>query len=53
MPIDMSVQAHRELNALGAAPTLDCFSALGHLVDSRVVEAILRDLAPDTSKRSP
>lgn len=53
MPIDTSVQAHRELNALGAASTLDRFPGLGHGVDSQVVEAILRDLAPDASKRSP
>jgi len=53
MPIDTSVQAHRELEALGATSTLDRFPGLGHGVDSRVVEAILRELAPDTSKRSP
>ena len=52
MPIDMSVQAHRELKALGATSTLDRFPGLGHGIDSRVVGAILRDLAPDKSTRS-
>ena len=46
MPIDMSVQAHRALKALGAASTLDCFPGLGHGVDERVVEAILGAWAP-------
>ena len=50
MPIDMSVQAHRELEALGATSTLDRFPGLGHGVDSRVVNAILRDLPPDMSR---
>ena len=46
MPIDMSVQAHRELEALGATSTLDRFPGLGHGVDERVVEAILGAWAP-------
>jgi len=46
MPIAMAVQAHRALDALGASPTLDRFPGLGHGIDARVVEVILRRSLP-------
>lgn len=50
MPIAVAEQAHRELNALGASSTLDRFPGLGHGIDARVVDAILRATAPGLSK---
>lgn len=49
MPIAMAVQAHRELEALGASSTLDRFPGLGHGIDSRVVEVTLRRSLPVSS----
>jgi phospholipase/carboxylesterase len=42
MPISLAEDAHRALQALGATATIDRFSGLGHGIDARVVEAILR-----------
>lgn len=52
MPVGLAVEAHATLQRLGVAATLDSFPGLGHGVDARVVEAILRRLA-DVSDRSP
>ena len=52
MPIGLAVEAQRALGALGVRSALDCFPGLGHGIDARVVEAILRDLAADVSQRS-
>ena len=45
MPVDLAVEAERELRALGAVVTLDRFAGLGHGIDARVVETIARRLA--------
>ncbi len=46
MPIQLAVDADQALRALGAYSTLDRFSNLGHSIDSRVVDAIARRMAP-------
>jgi phospholipase/carboxylesterase len=45
MPIQLALDADRELKALGVPSTLDRFANLGHGVDARVVEAIARRLS--------
>lgn len=45
MPVGLAVEAHAALQRLGVAATLDRFPALGHGIDGRVVEAILRRMA--------
>lgn len=44
MPVQGAVDALAQLQGLGAAATLDRFPGLGHGVDGRVVEAIVRRL---------
>lgn len=41
MPIDLAIEANRQLRALGVPCTLDRFPGLGHGVDARVVDAIV------------
>lgn len=47
MPVQLSVDAQACLQGLGAASTLDLFPGLGHGIDNRVVESILRRLAAE------
>lgn len=42
MPVELAVAAERALRALGAVATLDRFPGLGHGLDARVVDAIVR-----------
>ena len=44
MPVGLAVDADRQLRARGARATLDRFAGLGHGIDARVVEAIVRRL---------
>jgi phospholipase/carboxylesterase len=44
MPVQGAVDALAQLQTLGAAATLDRFSGLGHGIDARVVEAVVRRL---------
>jgi phospholipase/carboxylesterase len=44
MPVRLSVDALAQLQGLGAAATLDRFPGLGHGIDRRVVDAIVRRL---------
>lgn len=44
IPVDFAVDAERELRARGAVVTLDRFAGLGHGIDGRTVDAILRRL---------
>jgi len=44
MPVQLAVDALAQLQALGAAATLDRFAGLGHGIDRRVVDAIVRRL---------
>jgi phospholipase/carboxylesterase len=45
MPVDIAVEADRQLRTLGALSTLDRFAGLGHGIDARVVEAIARRMS--------
>jgi phospholipase/carboxylesterase len=45
MPVGLAVEGHTALQHLGIAATLDRFPGLGHGVDGRVVEALLRRTA--------
>lgn len=45
MPVGLAVEAQAALQALGAVSTLDRFAGLGHGIDGRVVEAVLRWLS--------
>ena len=42
MPVALVVAAEQQLHALGARVTLDRFSGLGHGIDGRVAETVLR-----------
>jgi phospholipase/carboxylesterase len=42
MPVQLALDAHARLLALGARATLDRFPGLGHGIDGRVVDAMLR-----------
>jgi len=42
MPVGLAVEADRQLRTLGACSTLDRVAGLGHGIDARVVEAIVR-----------
>jgi phospholipase/carboxylesterase len=53
MPHAMSVEAQARLQALGAQATLDSFAGLGHGIDARVVECIVRRLDEPISRDSP
>jgi phospholipase/carboxylesterase len=44
MPVQGAIDALAQLQALGAVATLDRFPGLGHGIDSRVVDAIVRQL---------
>jgi phospholipase/carboxylesterase len=44
MPVRGAVDALARLQALGAVATLDCIPGLGHGIDQRVVDAIVRRL---------
>ncbi|MBL8470905.1 MAG: esterase [Rhodocyclaceae bacterium] len=44
MPISLAAEAHAQLQALGGHATLERFTGLGHGIDMRVVEAILKRL---------
>lgn len=45
MPVVLAVDAVRHLRALGARSTLDNFPGLGHAIDARVVDAIVRRMS--------
>lgn len=45
MPVVLAVDAVRHLRALGARSTLDNFPGLGHGIDARVVDAIVRRMS--------
>lgn len=47
MPVRGAVDAFAQLQALGAAATLDRFTGLGHGIDGRVVAAVVRRLQHD------
>ena len=47
MPVRGAVDAFAQLQALGAAATLDRFPGLGHGIDPRVVDAVVRRLQED------
>lgn len=42
MPVELAVNAERQLQSLGACSTLDRFATLGHGIDAQVVEVIAR-----------
>ena len=44
MPVGLAIDAEQQLRALGAQVTLDRMPGLGHGIDARVVEAIVRRL---------
>jgi phospholipase/carboxylesterase len=44
MPIQGAIDALAQLQGLGAAATLDRFAGLGHGIDRRVLDAIVRHL---------
>jgi phospholipase/carboxylesterase len=44
MPVRLAVEALAQLQGLGAPATLDRFSRLGHGIDRRVVDAVVRRL---------
>lgn len=48
MPVRLAVEAREQLQALGAASTLDRFPGLGHGIDARVVECVQRRLVTQT-----
>ena len=48
MPVRGAVDALAQLQALGAVATLDRLPALGHGIDARVVEAVVRRLEDAT-----
>lgn len=50
MPIGLAVDADSRLRALGAFSTLDRFPGLGHGIDVRVVEAIVRRMSGPTGE---
>ncbi len=52
MPFGLAVEGRAALQRLGVAATLDRFPGLGHGVDARVVETILRRMT-NASERSP
>ena len=45
MPLRASVEAEAQLRALGTPATLDTFAGLGHGLDARVVDSVLRRMA--------
>ncbi len=51
MPVTLAVDAERHLRALGARSTLDRFPGLGHGIDARVVDAIVRRMAETQESR--
>ena len=52
MPVQGAVQASAQLQALGVAATLDRFPGLGHSIDQRVVDAIVRRLEDPSQSAS-
>jgi len=48
MPVRLAVEAHDQLQALGATSTLYRFPGLGHGIDARVVECVRRRLVKQT-----
>ena len=48
MPVRLAVEAHEQLQTLGAASTLDRFPGLGHGIDARAVECVQRRLETQT-----
>lgn len=44
MPVRLAVEALTQLQGLGVSATLDRFSGLGHGIDKRVIDAIVRRL---------
>ncbi|MDP2166009.1 MAG: esterase [Hydrogenophaga sp.] len=52
MPVQLVVDALAQLQGLGAVATLDRFAGLGHSIDGRVVDAIVRRLG-ETPPASP
>ena len=50
MPVGLAVDAERHLRALGARATLDLYPGLGHGIDARVVEGIVRRLGKSVAK---
>jgi len=53
MPVGLAVEADRQLRALGAPSTLDRFAGLGHGIDARVVEAIVRRMGQAQEAEGP
>ena len=49
MPVTLAVEAHDQLQLLGATSTLDKFAGLGHAIDARVVECLQHRLREGTS----
>ncbi len=45
MPVELAVNAERQLQAPGACSTLDRFATLGHGIDAQVVEVIARRMS--------
>jgi len=50
MPIELAVEAQTQLQALGAASTLDRFDGLAHGIDARVIETLQRRLVMSTAR---
>ena len=50
MPVGLAVDAERQLRALGARATLDLYPGLGHGIDARVIEGIVRLLGGPVAK---
>lgn len=53
MPVSLADDAMRALQALGATVTLDRFSGLGHGIDARVLDAILRRSPTQVTEPTP
>jgi phospholipase/carboxylesterase len=53
MPVGLAVEADRQLRTLGAVSTLDRFAGLGHGIDARVVEAIVRRMGQAQKGNGP
>ncbi len=53
MPVGLALEGHAALQRLGVAATLDRFPGLGHGVDGRVLEAILRQTAEASERSTP
>ncbi|MDH5540562.1 MAG: esterase [Rhizobacter sp.] len=52
MPVGLAVEAERQLRALGVQATLDLYPGLGHGIDGRVVDGIVRRLGGQVHRGS-